>query len=152
VVAPAAVTWASVEVVDPAGQSVPFSRHTDCPFTAMEEALMTEPEALVNERFVANALVLVLLVEVTFVSVTFPSVAWPETDRVPVAVRFDAVSPPNAEMRILVDAPFAVIIWSVAVVAAAPGQFVPFCKHTLWPEIKSDEPEAAVNARSVEVV
>ena len=83
--------------------------------------------------FVAKRLVEVELVDVTLASVTLPSVDWPVTFKVPVAVRLRVLMPPYAETRMLVDAPLAVMVCKVAVVAGTPGQFVPFCRQTLEP-------------------
>jgi hypothetical protein len=51
-VAPCAVTRASVGVVDPGGQFVPFWRQTFEPFTWIEEAKTLVPEAVTNEKIV----------------------------------------------------------------------------------------------------
>ena len=48
VVAPCAVTVASVSVADPTGQFVPFVRHTACPFTMIELANRFVPLAVAN--------------------------------------------------------------------------------------------------------
>lgn len=54
----------------------------------------------------------------------------PVTSSVPVAVRFKVWIPPKAYKIFVVVAPFVVMVWRVAVEAAAPGQFVPFARQT----------------------
>ena len=94
------------------------------------------------------------MVVVTFVPVAFVNVR-PWSDVVPVAVIFDAVSPPYKVRVAVATDPLLVTVSRVSDSTVA-GQFVPFARQTDWPETEmvfsiNEEPEAEVKARFVVV-
>jgi hypothetical protein len=54
-------------------------------------------------------------------------------------------------MIFVVVAPLLVIVCNVAVVADAPGQFVPLWRQTFCPLTRREEPDADVKAKIVDV-
>ena len=69
----------------------------------------------------------------TNVFVALPYALTVRAESVDVTVDEAARKPPKRERVFVVSAPLLVMIWRVAVVAASPGQFVPFARHTLDP-------------------
>ncbi len=142
---PRAVTDWRVSRPEAAGQLVPFERQTEIPFTkiAVEvtvfaervSAFSVDPVALVKlklvmvpvvarrlveKRFAANKLVVVVLMPVALVNVTPARVETPVTLRVPVAVMLEAVSPPNKVNVVVVKLPRLDTVWRVSASATDP--------------------------------
>ena len=69
-------------------------------------------------------------VAVALASVTFWRAVLPRTVKVEVTVEEEERKPPKRESVLFVVAPLFVMIWRVAVVAASPGQLVPFARQT----------------------
>jgi len=120
-----AVTFVKVALVAVSVPSV-LAPETDNAFSTAEANVAVPPFKVVT----------VPLVPVNVLSDVLPS-----TVKVEVTVELGVINPPNKYSSFVVVAPLFEICCNVAVVAAEPGQFVPFVRHTVEPFTNNCEVE-----------